>query len=144
MVSASREATYDARPYQVDLKEWPGITVVPPGPESDRLHGRAGKIMKGLSGQVRLFPVVFSEGKGCTLTDVDGNRYIDGVSSLWCNVHGHRVKRIDDAIRAQLDKIAHSTLLGLGQTAEARASFERVLEMSPGHAEAQARMRELG
>jgi len=50
------------------------------------------------------------------LIDTEGNRYIDGVSSLWCNVHGHRVKKIDDAIKAQLEKVAHSTLLGLGQT----------------------------
>jgi len=47
------------------------------------------------------------------LIDSDGNRYLDGVSSLWCNVHGHRVPEIDDAIRAQLGKVAHSTMLGL-------------------------------
>ncbi|PKL46136.1 MAG: adenosylmethionine--8-amino-7-oxononanoate transaminase, partial [Planctomycetes bacterium HGW-Planctomycetes-1] len=50
------------------------------------------------------------------LINAEGGRYIDGVSSLWCNVHGHRVKKIDDAIKNQLDKIAHSTLLGLAQT----------------------------
>ncbi|MHC4257513.1 MAG: aminotransferase class III-fold pyridoxal phosphate-dependent enzyme, partial [Planctomycetota bacterium] len=61
-------------------------------------------------------PVIIDSGDGFYLIDTEGNRYIDGVSSLWCNVHGHRVKRIDDAIRAQLDKIAHSTLLGLGQS----------------------------
>ena len=42
-----------------------------------------------------------------------GRKYLDGVSSLWCNVHGHRKKEIDDAIKAQLDHIAHSTFLGL-------------------------------
>src|ERR1700735_4302419 len=45
--------------------------------------------------------------------DSDANRYLDGVSSLWCNVHGHRVPEIDAAIRAQLDKVAHTTMLGL-------------------------------
>ncbi len=58
-------------------------------------------------------PLVIECGEGCELIDTEGQRYIDGVSSLWCNVHGHRVKKIDDAVRDQLDKIAHSTLLGL-------------------------------
>src|SRR5947208_3123855 len=58
-------------------------------------------------------PLVITDADGMYLIDSDGNRYLDGVSSLWCNVHGHRVREIDDAIRAQLDKVAHSTLLGL-------------------------------
>ncbi|HIJ71427.1 MAG TPA: adenosylmethionine--8-amino-7-oxononanoate transaminase [Planctomycetes bacterium] len=60
-------------------------------------------------------PVIIEAGEGFFLIDSEGKRYIDGVSSLWCNVHGHRVKKIDDAICAQLEKIGHSTLLGLGQ-----------------------------
>lgn len=47
------------------------------------------------------------------LFDTDGRRYLDGHSSLWCNVHGHRVPEIDIAVREQLDRVAHSTLLGL-------------------------------
>jgi len=58
-------------------------------------------------------PVIIERGEGFELIDTVGNRYIDGVSSLWCNVHGHRVPGIDRAIRDQLDKIAHTTLLGL-------------------------------
>jgi adenosylmethionine-8-amino-7-oxononanoate transaminase len=58
-------------------------------------------------------PLVITAAEGMHLIDSDGNRYLDGVSSLWCNVHGHRVKEIDDAVRAQLDKVAHSTMLGL-------------------------------
>ncbi len=58
-------------------------------------------------------PLVIDRAEGFHLIDTDGNRYIDGVSSLWCNVHGHRVPEIDQAIRAQLDKVAHTTLLGL-------------------------------
>lgn len=58
-------------------------------------------------------PTVIERGDGPYIYDTDGNRYIDGVSSIWCNVHGHRVPEIDDAVRDQLDKIAHSTLLGL-------------------------------
>ncbi|MHC4925846.1 MAG: adenosylmethionine--8-amino-7-oxononanoate transaminase, partial [Planctomycetota bacterium] len=75
-------------------------------------------------------PVVIESGDGFYLIDTDGNRYIDGVSSLWCNVHGHRVKKIDDAIRAQLDKIAHSTLLGLGQTAAIELA-EKLVQIAP-------------
>lgn len=60
-------------------------------------------------------PVVIESGDGFYLIDTEGRRYIDGVSSLWCNIHGHRVKKIDDAIKNQLNKIGHSTLLGLGQ-----------------------------
>ena len=58
-------------------------------------------------------PVVIERAQGTNLYDTDGNAYIDGVSSLWCNVHGHRHPAIDAAIRAQLGRVAHSTLLGL-------------------------------
>jgi adenosylmethionine-8-amino-7-oxononanoate aminotransferase len=58
-------------------------------------------------------PLVITAADGMHLIDSDGNRYLDGVSSLWCNVHGHRVPEIDAAVRAQLDKVAHTTMLGL-------------------------------
>src|SRR5208282_495574 len=58
-------------------------------------------------------PLVITSAQGMYLIDSDGNRYLDGVSSLWCNVHGHRVAEIDAAIGRQLDKVAHSTMLGL-------------------------------
>src|SRR5687767_11510232 len=58
-------------------------------------------------------PLVITAAEGMHLVDSDGNRYLDGVSSLWCNVHGHRVPEIDAAVRAQLDKVAHTTMLGL-------------------------------
>src|SRR4051794_31033942 len=58
-------------------------------------------------------PLVITAADGMHLIDSDGNKYLDGVSSLWCNVHGHRVLEIDAAIRAQLDKVAHTTMLGL-------------------------------
>jgi adenosylmethionine-8-amino-7-oxononanoate aminotransferase len=62
-------------------------------------------------------PLIVDRAEGVHLVDTLGNRYLDGVSSLWCNVHGHRVPEIDAAIRAQLDQVAHSTLLGLASTA---------------------------
>src|SRR2546423_5878529 len=58
-------------------------------------------------------PLVIVAAEGMYLIDSDGNRYLDGVSSLWCNVHGHRIPEIDNAIREQLDKLSHTTLLGL-------------------------------
>ena len=58
------------------------------------------------------FPVI-ERGEGCYLIDTEGRRYLDGVSSLWCNVFGHRVPEIDSAIKKQLGKIAHTTFLGL-------------------------------
>jgi adenosylmethionine-8-amino-7-oxononanoate aminotransferase len=58
-------------------------------------------------------PLVVAAAEGNYLIDGDGRRYLDGVSSLWCNVHGHRHPAIDAAIRAQLDRVAHTTLLGL-------------------------------
>lgn len=58
-------------------------------------------------------PVVISEARDAFLKDICGRWYLDAVSSLWVNVHGHRRAEIDDALRAQLGKVAHSTLLGL-------------------------------
>ena len=58
-------------------------------------------------------PVIIERAEGTTLYDTDGNAYIDGISSLWCNVHGHRHPEIDAAVRAQLDRVAHTTMLGL-------------------------------
>ena len=58
-------------------------------------------------------PPIIERGQDEFLFDTQGRRYIDGVSSLWCNVHGHHVPELDQAVRQQLDKIAHTTLLGL-------------------------------
>jgi adenosylmethionine---8-amino-7-oxononanoate aminotransferase len=58
-------------------------------------------------------PLVIVSGEGNYLVDSEGRRYLDGVSSLWCNLHGHRHPRLDRALRAQLDRVAHVTFLGL-------------------------------
>ncbi len=58
-------------------------------------------------------PLIIERGEGHYLIDLQGRKYLDGVSSLWCNVHGHRKKELDDALKQQIDKIAHSTFLGL-------------------------------
>jgi len=58
-------------------------------------------------------PLIITEGRGSFLKDIYGRWYLDGVSSLWVSVHGHRKKEIDDAVKGQIDRISHSTLLGL-------------------------------
>ena len=75
-------------------------------------------------------PLVIDRAEGTTVWDADGNAYIDGTSSLWCNVHGHRHPHIDAAVRAQLDKVAHSTMLGL--THEPAIDLaERLVDLAP-------------
>jgi len=75
-------------------------------------------------------PVMIERAEGCTLYDTDGIAYIDGVSSLWCTVHGHRHPRIDAAVRAQLDRVAHSTMLGLSHPGAAQLAA-RLVEIAP-------------
>ena len=58
-------------------------------------------------------PLIVDRGRGTYLIDMEGHRYLDGTSSIWVNLHGHRHPVLDRAIKKQLDKIAHSTLLGL-------------------------------
>jgi adenosylmethionine-8-amino-7-oxononanoate aminotransferase len=75
-------------------------------------------------------PIIIESAEGTTLTDTEGRRYIDGVSSLWCNVHGHQHPKIGAAITAQLGKVAHSTMLGLTH----RPAIElarRLIEIAP-------------
>jgi adenosylmethionine---8-amino-7-oxononanoate aminotransferase len=75
-------------------------------------------------------PLIVDAADGVCLVDTLGRRYLDGVSSLWCNVHGHRVKEIDDAVKAQLDRVAHTTLLGLASTASIECA-EELLRWTP-------------
>ena len=70
--------------------------------------------------------------EGTELIDSDGRRYIDGVSSLWCNVHGHRHPGIDAALREQLDRVAHSTMLGLSHSGAAELAAKLVEIAPPG------------
>ncbi len=75
-------------------------------------------------------PIIIESGKGSFLTDIRGKKYLDGVSSLWVTVHGHRKKEIDAAVTAQLKKIAHSTLLGLSN-APAALLAEKLVKIAP-------------
>lgn len=75
-------------------------------------------------------PLIIERGEGNYIIDIDGRRYLDGVSSLWVNIHGHRKKEIDDAIKEQLGKIAHSTMLGLANVPAIELS-ERLANITP-------------
>jgi adenosylmethionine---8-amino-7-oxononanoate aminotransferase len=77
-------------------------------------------------------PLVIEGGEGTDLIDADGRRYIDGVASLWCNVHGHRHPHIDAAVRDQLDRVAHSTMLGLTHRGAAQLAARLVALAPPG------------
>jgi adenosylmethionine---8-amino-7-oxononanoate aminotransferase len=71
-------------------------------------------------------PLIIERADGNYLFDDLGRRFLDGVSSLWCNVHGHRKREIDDAVRAQLDRVAHTTLLGLASVPSIELAAELV------------------
>lgn len=90
---------YDKNWAKVDVRSIPRITVPPPGPKSQEMHARASKYMKGYSSQVRLFPVVFESGKGITLTDVDGNVYIDFSSGIYVTGMGHCHPKVTEAVQ---------------------------------------------
>ncbi|HVM32947.1 MAG TPA: adenosylmethionine--8-amino-7-oxononanoate transaminase [bacterium] len=73
---------------------------------------------------------IVTRGKGTFLYDAKGKKYLDGVSSLWCNVHGHQVPALDRALKAQIGKIAHSTLLGASNEPAIRLA-EKLVKLAP-------------
>ncbi len=76
-------------------------------------------------------PFLIREAHGRTLVDMQGREYLDGVSSLWCNIHGHRHPRLDAAIRRQLEAVAHVSLLGMAHPTTVRLA-RRLAELAPG------------
>ena len=83
-----------------------------------------------MKGWVENPQLVIERGDGVKLYDTEGRGYYDGISSLWVNIHGHRRREIDDAIKAQIDKISHSTLLGLINKPSAEFA-EKLVEITP-------------
>ncbi len=75
-------------------------------------------------------PVVITRGEGSWLIDNDGNRYLDGVGSVWTNVHGHCHPYINSAIKSQVDRLEHSTLLGLASEKSALLA-KKLIEITP-------------
>jgi 4-aminobutyrate aminotransferase-like enzyme len=85
---------------RVDLKAIPRIvTSEVPGPKSKALHARCTKNFKGLSEQVKLFPVAFESGHGCVLKDVDGNEYLDFSSGIYVTTLGHCHPKVTEAVQ---------------------------------------------
>ena len=75
-------------------------------------------------------PFVIERAHGCTLVDLDGREYLDGTSSLWCNLHGHRHPRLDRALREQLDRVAHVTNLGMSNPTTIELA-KRLVDLTP-------------
>ena len=75
-------------------------------------------------------PFVIQRAHGTTLVDIDGREYLDGVASVWCNIHGHRHPRLDAALREQLDKVAHVTSLGASNPTTIKLA-RRLVELTP-------------
>ena len=84
---------------KTDLTRVPSVKVPPPGPKSKAVHARCTKYFKGLSEQVKLFPVAFESGHACTLVDVDGNKYIDFSSGIYVTTLGHCHPKVTEAVR---------------------------------------------
>jgi len=93
---------------RVDLSKVPNIISTPPGPKSQEVHGRTGRYMKGFSGQVKLFPVAFDSGLGCTLKDVDGNSYIDFSSGIYVANLGHCHPKVTEAVQNWTGKLMNA------------------------------------
>lgn len=89
---------YDPDWCRADLTQIPNLITEVPGPISRRMHKATADIYKGLSGQVKLFPVCWSKGQGVILEDVDGNRYLDFSSGIYVTTLGHCHPKISEAV----------------------------------------------
>jgi 4-aminobutyrate aminotransferase/4-aminobutyrate aminotransferase/(S)-3-amino-2-methylpropionate transaminase len=108
----------------------PQIITPPPGPKSIKMHNHASKYIRGLSSQVKLFPVSFEEGYGITLTDVDGNRYLDFSSGIYVTSLGHSHPKISGAIA----KWAHKLMNCHDFTTPIKEKvLEKMAEVLPGN-----------
>lgn len=113
----------------VDLNRVPDMPVPAPGPKSQAMHTRCTKHFKGLSGQVKLFPVAFESGTGCTLHDVDGNTYLDFSSGIYVTTLGHCHPKISEAV----GKYAKQLMNAHDFTTEIKMRLcEKLAEVLPG------------
>lgn len=90
---------------KTDLARVPNLVTATPGPKSRSWHRRCTRHFKGLSGQVKLFPVSFEQGNGCTLRDVDGNDYLDFSSGIYVTTLGHCHPKISEAIAKHASRL---------------------------------------
>ena len=75
-------------------------------------------------------PVIIERGEGVYLIDIDGNQYLDGIASMWTNIHGHNHPELNTALKTQLDRIAHSTLLGYSNVPAIKLA-KKLVEITP-------------
>lgn len=122
--------TYDKDWARVDPDTVPNIVVSPPGPKSQELHERASRYMKGYSSQVRLFPVAFESGHGVTLTDVDGNTYIDFSSGIYVTNLGHCHPRVVEAVQKHAARLMNCHDFTTSIKTEA---LEKIASVTPGN-----------
>ena len=114
---------------KTDLNQCPNMVTPAPGPKSKALHDRCTKHFKGLSGQVKLFPVSFESGKACVLRDVDGNEYIDFSSGIYVTTLGHCHPKISEGIA----KAAHTLMNAHDFTTPVKTELmEKLAEVLPG------------
>lgn len=112
-----------------DLTKYPRMVTEAPGPLSKEWHLRCTKYFKGLSGQVKLFPVAFESGSGCILRDVDGNEYIDFSSGIYVTTLGHCHPKISEAVA----KAAHQLMNAHDFTTPIKTELmEKLAEVLPG------------
>ena len=88
-------------------------------------------VWHGFTQMAEYQPLIIERAQGCRLLDVNGREYIDGVSSLWCNVHGHRHPKLDAAVKQQLARVAHVTSLGLSNPTTICLA-KSLVDLSPG------------
>jgi adenosylmethionine-8-amino-7-oxononanoate aminotransferase len=99
-------------------------------PRADLEHWDRHHVWHAFTQMQEYEPLLIERGEGCWLVDVDGNRYLDGSASMWCNVHGHRHPRLDAALAAQAGRVAHTTNLGLSNPTTVEFT-RRLVEVAP-------------
>lgn len=104
----------------------PGVDAIE---EADRTH--LWKPFTQMAGYVKERPIVVEEGLGNWLRDARGREYLDGVSSLWVNLHGHRHPTITRHVREQLDRLDHSTMLGPTNVPAVQLA-KKLVDLAPG------------
>lgn len=124
---------YDADWAHVDAATVPHVSGEIPGPRSRDVHGRSATLMKGFSSQVRLFPVAFESGHGVTLTDVDGNVYIDFSSGIYVASLGHCHPKVTEAVQRAAGQLMNCHDFS---TPVKMRLLEKLAEIAPGEGDA--------
>jgi adenosylmethionine---8-amino-7-oxononanoate aminotransferase len=106
------------------------MSTIPAGTLRDWDHASLWHPFTPLADWAAVDPLIIERAEGVYLFDVEGHQYLDGVGSLWCNIHGHRHPALNAAIRVQLDKVAHTTLLGVSHPGAIELAH-RLVERAP-------------